>query len=83
MIQGSITTRGWCQGCGCETDAVSWETAGTVADAIALGFGEPTIARDLHYLPAGEGKTLVCLRSLLEMVRRESKGRGDGLVPSQ
>jgi hypothetical protein len=86
MIQGSITTRCWCQGCGCETDAVSCATAGTVAEAMAVGLGEPMITRDLHYLPAGEGKTKVCLRSLLEMVRREgecSKSRTSSLVPNQ
>jgi len=86
VIQGSITTRGWCQGCGCETDAVSCETAGTVADAMAVGLGEPVAVRELHYLRAGEGKAKVCLRSLLEMVRREGesgKGRENGLVPKQ
>ena len=78
-IRGSVTTRGWCPGCGCETDAVSLETAGAVAEAIAVGIGEPVITGELHMMSAGESETRVCLRSLLEIVRMEGeRGRSVG-----
>ena len=78
-IRGSVTTRGWCRECGYETDAVSLETAGVVAEAMKVGLGEPMVASELHMMSAGESETRVCLRSLLEIVRMEGeRGRSVG-----
>jgi hypothetical protein len=72
VIRGSVTTQSWCHQCGSETEAVSLETAGVVAEALAAGVEGRFFRSELHFLPTEDDGTQVCLRSLLELVRTES-----------
>ena len=78
VIRGSVTTQSWCPQCGIETETVSLETAGIVAEAVAVSAEGPLLSSALHILPLGDGGAQVCLPSLLEMVRTESDAARSG-----
>lgn len=77
VIRGSIGSRAWCPICSGETEAVSVTAASVVTDAVAAELGASPVADDLHLLPGDDQRqTRVCLRSLLEIVKKRSRALG-------
>lgn len=80
VIRGSVSTLAWCRQCGAETEVVTLETAGVVAQAVSVELGNPWPAGDLHVSHASDGTSRVCLRSLLGMVRNTGPHSGPSPV---
>lgn len=74
VIRGSVSTLGWCQECGADTEVVSMETAGVVAQAVSAELGGAWPVSKLHVSQASDGGFRVCLKSLLGMVRDAGAG---------
>lgn len=81
VIRGSVSALGWCQACGSETEVVSMETAGVVAQAVSAELGGTWPVANLHVSQASDGGSQVCLKSLLGMVR--DTGAPSGATPTK
>lgn len=81
VIRGSVSALGWCQTCGSETEVVSLETAGVVAQAVSAELGGTWPLSNLHVSQTSEGGSQVCLKSLLGMVR--DAGAPCGVAPTK
>jgi hypothetical protein len=80
VIRGSVSGRAWCQQCGAETEVVTLETAGVVAQAVSVELGSTWPTGDLHLSQAPDGASGVCLKSLLGRLRNAGSNSGSGLV---
>jgi hypothetical protein len=64
----------WCERCHAEREAVGWQTAGLLAEALMLDWPKAALQNEIHIFPSKDGSTpRVCLESLLKFSGGESK----------
>jgi hypothetical protein len=66
IIRERRSRRAWCQQCGREVDAVSFEEAGSLANAAQPVLPGNSESKTWHICTGSDGEQLVCLESLLK-----------------
>jgi len=69
ILRGRTALRAWCEQCGGETEMIPLEGVGVISNLPAPEVEAWIESDDLHRPQAPDGKTLICLNSLLKRVR--------------
>jgi hypothetical protein len=74
FLRGRSSVRAHCPVCGAETEMVALENLQVVSNLDRPALEEWINSGDLHRFQAGDGSTLICLNSLLALVRNTQTG---------
>lgn len=70
VLRGRTSVRAWCQRCDAEVEVVPLEGVGVISNLPAPEVEAWIESDDLHRSQARDGKTLICLNSLLRRVQK-------------
>jgi hypothetical protein len=70
ILRGRTALRAWCQQCGGETEMIPLEGVGVISNLPAPEVEAWIESDDLHRSQTHDGKTLICLNSLLKRVQK-------------
>lgn len=71
--------RTWCERCGSETEVISLQTAGMLANSMLGNLPNGALPPELHFSVAPDGTPRVCLESLMQMAARGNRLSGTTL----
>ena len=69
ILRGRTALRTWCKQCGGETEMIPLEGVGVISNLPAPEVEAWIESDDLHRSQTPDGKTLICLNSLLKRVQ--------------
>jgi len=72
VLRGRGSLRAWCPLCSAEAEMVALETLGVLSDLGPSTVEEWLNSQELHCSQAADGLQLICLNSLLGLVRRKN-----------
>lgn len=70
ILRGRTSLRAWCQQCGEEAEMIPLEGVGVISNLPAPELEAWIESDDLHRSQSPDGKTLICLNSLLRRVQK-------------
>lgn len=70
ILRGQTALRAWCQQCGGEAEMIPLEGVGVISNLPAPEVEAWIESDDLHRSQSPDGKTLICLNSLLKRVQK-------------
>ena len=70
VLRGRTLVRAWCQQCGGEVEVIPMEGVGVISNSLPPEVEAWIESDDLHRSRAPDGKTLICLNSLLKRVQK-------------
>ena len=70
VLRGRTLVRAWCPQCGGEVEVIPLEGVGVISNLLPPEVEAWIESDDLHRSQAPEGKTLICLNSLLKRVQK-------------
>ena len=73
ILRGRAALPAWCQQCGGEGEMIPLEGVGVISNLSAPEVEAWIESDDLHRSQASDGKTLICLNSLLKRVQKTKK----------
>ena len=82
ILRGRTALRAWCQQCGGEVEMIPLDGVGVISNLPALEVEAWIASDDLHRSQAPDGKTLICLNSLLKRGIRQGECRSAALEAS-
>jgi len=72
VLRGRSSLHAWCPLCAAEAEMVALETLGVISDLRSSMIEEWLNSQELHCSQAADGSQLICLNSLLGLVRRKN-----------
>jgi hypothetical protein len=69
-LRGRTSKRAWCPMCAAEVDVAALEDIGVVSNLDRAALAEWLNSGDLHRLQTADGSEVICLNSLLALVRK-------------
>jgi hypothetical protein len=73
VIYATGLGRTWCKQCGTDREVVTVQTAGLLAESLLFDLRTGVLPTELHVFPSTDGSPRICLESLLQLARGESK----------
>lgn len=70
ILKGRTTNRAWCTACATEREVIALEDIGVISNLERSALEEWLNSGNLHRLQAADGRTLICLNSLLAQVQK-------------
>jgi hypothetical protein len=75
ILRGQKSQRTWCSKCGSEVEMIPLDSTGVISNLAPPEVEAWIQSEDLHHIQTSDGAPLVCLNSMLKLVRKSTTAK--------